>query len=92
MRAVIAYAYHQRGLTTHWDRGKSQFRNAVPDEHSTPLGARLAENDQKTVWIKLHVEVEPAEDPEDVIDHHEREADVEFLTHRPGHIILATST
>jgi hypothetical protein len=92
MRAVIAYAYYQRGSTKHWDRGKVEFRSALPEEHSTPLGAHLAENDQKTVWIEVHVEVEPGNDPVDVIDRHGREADAVFLTHRPGHIILAQST
>ena len=89
MRAVIEYAYRQRGSTKHWDRGKVELRNALPEERSTPLGARLAENDQKTVWIEVHVEVEPEEDSGDVANRHELEADHEFLKHRPGHIILA---
>jgi hypothetical protein len=89
MRAVIAYAYHQRGTTKHWDRGKAEFRNALPVDHTVPLGARLAENDQKTVWVEVHVEVEQGENPADAVIRHDTEADTEFLNHRPGHNILA---
>lgn len=88
MRVVIEYAYRQRGSTKHWDRGKIEVRNASSVELPTPLGASLAENDQKTVWIKVHVEVEIGNDPADVVDCHEREADAAFLVHRPGHVIL----
>jgi hypothetical protein len=88
MRSVLEYAYHQRGSTKHWDRGKVELRNALPVEHSTPLGARLDVNGQKTVWIEVHVEVEQGEDSGDVVNRHELEADHEFLKHRPGHIIL----
>jgi hypothetical protein len=89
MRAVIEHPYHQRGSTKHWDRGKDEFRNAVPEEHTTPLGARLAENDQKTVWIEVHVDVEPAYDSDLEIACHRHQADAEFQTHRTEHIILA---
>jgi len=88
MRAVIEYSYHQRGSTKHWDRGNVEFRNALPVEHSTPLGTCLAENDQKTVWIEVHFEVEPGEDRAAAVNRHEPEADAEFLKHRPGHILL----
>ncbi|MBV8487043.1 MAG: hypothetical protein JO161_02075, partial [Planctomycetaceae bacterium] len=68
MRAVIEYAYHQRGSTGHWDRGKTEFRKALPVELSTPLGARVAEHNQKTLWIEVHIEIEPGSDPADVVD------------------------
>jgi len=48
-RVVIEYAYHQRGSTKHWERGKVEFRHAFPVEYSTPLGTRLDVNGQKTV-------------------------------------------
>src|SRR5271165_3417146 len=88
-RAVIEYAYHQRGSTKHWDRGKAEFRSAAPVELSMPLGPRLAENNDKIVWIEVHTEIEPEEAAADVVDRHESVADDEFRKHRPGHIILA---
>ena len=88
IRAVISYPYHRRGSTVHCKRGDSQFRWALPEEGTGPLGPRLAENDHKTVWIEVSVEAEPDDDLPDIADSHESEADAIFQTHRPGHLIL----
>lgn len=88
MRAVIEYPYRQRGSTKHWDRGQGKFRNAAPVEHSASLGACLAEHNHKTVWIEVHVEIEPGTELDEASDDYEREADAAFLTLHPGHIIL----
>ncbi len=92
MRAVVTDAYHQRGSTQHWDRGLIDFRPARPEEHSIPLGARLAEDNQKTVSIKFYIEIATVENADDAIDDYENKADAEFLTHRPAQIILTQST
>lgn len=83
MRAVIEYAYHQLGSTRHWERGKTDFRPALPEELSTPLGARgprVAEPNQKTVWINVHIEIEPG--------NYQHEADAAFQMHYPEHTII----
>jgi hypothetical protein len=89
LRIVIGYPYHQCGSTKHWDRRQADVRPAALVEHSTPLGPRLAENDEKIVWIEVHTEIGPAEVRDDVADHYESAADSEFRKHRPGHIVLA---
>jgi hypothetical protein len=58
-------------------------------EQSTPLGPRLAENNEKMVWIEVHIEVNPGDDRAALIDCHQAAADAEFLKNRPDHIILA---
>jgi hypothetical protein len=88
-RVVLGYLYHQRGSTKHWDRAKTDHRPAQLVEHSIPLGPRLANNDEKMVWIEVHTEVNPADDLAAAIDHHRAGADGEFLRNLPGHIILA---
>ena len=89
LRIVIGYPYHQRGSTKHWDRHQADVRRAELVEHSERLGPRLAENDEKIVWIEVYTEIEPAEVPESVVDDYESAADDEFRKHRPGHVILA---
>jgi hypothetical protein len=91
LRSVIEYPYHRRGSTTLWDRGQAKIRPAAPVECSLPLGPRLAEHDEKIVWIEVHIEVDPTKVSAAVADQHESAADCEFQKHRPDHFISATT-
>lgn len=88
-RFVIGYSYFQRGSTKHWDRGRADIRPAAPVEYSKPLGPCLANNNEKIVWIEVHIEADPTKVSAGVIGDYESAADSEFQKHRPGHFILA---
>jgi hypothetical protein len=87
-RTVIGYFYRQRGSTGHWECDKVDCRAAEIVEQSTPLGPRLADNNEKMV-CEVHIEVNAGDDRAVLIGCHRAAADAEFLKNRPDHIILA---
>jgi hypothetical protein len=92
VRTVIEYAYDQRGSIKHWDRSKVELREALSGKNPTPLGTRVDVHRRRTIWIEMHVVVEPREDSGEVINRDRLKTTDEIQKRPSSHIILARRT